>query len=120
MATATEAIPRKDLAAVVEEEPADEEPAGELPEVVTVVAPAAQALEFPRESPAITHGVVSELIWMLLPGGWAMEIVALVGDAVDEADAGEEPDPVDGVDDEEEGAAGVSPEKPAATSDDDK
>ena len=40
-------------------------------------AGAAQALVFPNASPATTHGVVSELIWKLLPGGCVMETVAL-------------------------------------------
>jgi hypothetical protein len=39
-----------------------------------------QAVAFPNASPATTHGVVSELIRMLLPGGCVMAIVALEED----------------------------------------
>jgi hypothetical protein len=35
------------------------------------------AVLLPNASPATTHGVVSELIWILLPGGCVMEMVAL-------------------------------------------
>ena len=36
-----------------------------------------QPPELPNAKPAITHGVVSELTWMLLPGGCVIAIVAL-------------------------------------------
>ncbi len=48
----------------------------------------------PNASPATTQGVVSELIWILLPGGWVMAIVAFEDD---EAAAGTADGVADGV-----------------------
>jgi hypothetical protein len=44
-----------------------------------------QAVALPNAKPVTTQGVVSELIWMLLPGGWAMAIVAFEETAPDGA-----------------------------------
>jgi hypothetical protein len=90
-----------------------------------------QAVEFPNAKPAITHGVVSELTWILLPGGCVIASVAL-----EEAAAAPPPDgvPDDGDPDEPPGLGDeleplaiedvieveANPEKAEATSEDDK
>jgi hypothetical protein len=67
MATGTDAIARGALAAGVAADVADAAPDAA---VVAEVVEDPQALAFPKASPATTQGVVSELICMLLPGGW--------------------------------------------------
>ena len=48
-------------------------------EAEAAAAPAPHAVLFPDAKPAVTHAVVSELNWMLLPGGCVTVMLAPVG-----------------------------------------